>query len=133
MDTHHFILPPDQIDRVREAGGPLADQPDLSRLADATVVVAEVDGRIVAYWVAFYALHLDPLWIAEEHRRSPAVNRGLLEGIAAVVERTGEPVSFAVIESPTSEQFALAERLGFARVPGDLYYVLTPTVEPVGG
>jgi hypothetical protein len=128
-----YVLDPADVERIREAGGPLADQPDLSKLAEASIPVVEVNGRIVAYWPCFYALHLEPLWIAEDHRKSAAVNRGLLECVAAVVQRTGEPVGFAIIDSPTAESYALAERIGFARVPGDLYYVIVPALEPVGG
>ena len=131
--TRVLMLPPEEIERVREAGGPLADLPDLSGLkAEKTVVAVEVDGRIVAYWVAFYALHLDPLWVAEAHRTNPAVNRGLLEAMGTVVARTGEPVAFAILagDAPHLPQ---AERLGFAPVPGNLYYVGVPALEPVGG
>ncbi len=130
--TKLLILSADAIERVREAGGPLAEVEDLSGLRDEkTIVAVEVDGRVVAYWVAFYALHLDPLWIAEAHRGNPAVNRTLLEGMGAVVVQTQESVAFAVL-ADGAPHLSQAERLGFARVPGDLYYVTVPASEPVG-
>ena len=128
------ILGRNEIERVREAGGPLAEVPDLSRLTEATIVVVEDAGRIVAYWPIFYALHLEPLWITEDHRKSPSVVKGLLEAVGVVVEASEEPVSFAIIDPDLAESsLPLAERLGFARVPGDLYYVMTPAAEPVRG
>jgi hypothetical protein len=122
-----------EVERVREAGGPLAAVDDLSGLkTEKTVVAVEVGGRIVAYWVAFYALHLDPLWIDEAHRLSPAVNRILLDGMGAVVAQTQEPVAFAVLEGD-APHLPQASRLGFEKVPGSLYYVAVPALEPVGG
>lgn len=134
MQIRPLILQGADVERVREAGGPLAEVEDLSKLRnDATVIAIEVDGQIIAYWPAFYALHLEPLWIKDEFRKSPGVNRALLELVASVVTRTEEPVAFAIIENPEAESFHLADRLGFARVPGDLYYVMCPAAEPVGG
>lgn len=126
-----LLLPLDQRERLREAGGPLAEV-DLSRLEAEQLPVVEVDGRIVAYWPCFYALHLEPLWIAEDHRQHPAVVRHLLEAMQEALQIIGESVSFAIID-PSTDTLALAERLQFARVPGDLYYVMLPAREPVGG
>ena len=124
------ILRPEEVDRVREAGGPLAECPDLTQLRKATVPVIEVDGTIIAYWPVFYALHLEPLWIAEEYRHNPAVARALLELTGEVVQLSGEQVSFAIIDE-SQGALPLAERIGFARVPGNLYYVTIPALEPV--
>jgi hypothetical protein len=126
-----FLLPLDQRERLREAGGPLADT-DLSTLQAKALPVIEVDGQIVAYWPCFYALHLEPLWVTEDARQHPAVLRALLELLQQTLMEIGEPVSFAVID-PATPTLPLAERLGFARVPGDLYYVTMPAPAPVGG
>lgn len=126
-----FLLPVAERERLREAGGPLAEV-DLKTLEAEALPVVEVDGRIVAYWPVFYALHLEPLWVAEAFRQHPGVLKGLLEQTEAAVASTGEPASFAIID-PEAPSLPLAEKLGFARVPGDLYYVLMPATPPVGG
>jgi hypothetical protein len=125
--TRAYLLPLDQIERLREAGGPLAEV-DLTQLDLEALPVIEVDGSIVAYWPIFYALHLEPLWIAEDHRHQ--VGRLLLTLMEQTLTTLGKPVAFAVID-PDTPVLALAERLGFDRVPGDLYYVTAPAVPPV--
>lgn len=124
-----YLLPLDQIERLREAGGPLVEA-DLSQLALEALPVIEVDGRIVAYWPMFYALHLEPLWIAESQRRIPGVATRLLDLMTEALHAIGKPVAFAVID-PTTPVLKMAERLGFDRVPGDLYYVTVPAPPPV--
>ena len=129
----HFVLPPEEIERVQEAGGPLADLPERSGLRDMTVVVAEVDGRIVAYWVLWYALHAEPLWIAEDHRGDPGVARGLVDLTLETARATGEPAAYAQIEPDNLPTVgAMAARAGFAPAPGTTFYLLLqPAPEPV--
>ena len=133
----HYTLPPDQIARALEAGGPLVDlQVDPEKLKTMSVAVVEVDGQIVAYWVCWYALHLEPLWIHEAHRKSPGVVAGIIDAMRQIAEGTGEPAGFCVIEAENLEVVSrYAERLGFQEAPGKLYYVLLqqPAVEPVKG
>lgn len=136
MKITAYLLPPAQIERLREAGGPLNAEacPDLGRLTEASVCVVEVDGRIVGYWPAFYALHLEPLWITDEFRKHPGVAKALFTLMTETVEIMQEPVSFAILDPATGpETVQFAERLGFARVPGDLYYVMAPAAQPAGG
>jgi len=127
--TRAFLLPLDQRARLREAGGPLAEA-DLTQLDLEALPVVEVDGSIVAYWPIFYALHLEPLWIVEDQRARRPVVKGLLDLMRESLALIGKPVAFAVID-PDTPILALAERLGFDRVPGDLYYVTAPAVPPV--
>lgn len=132
-----YILPHDELHRVVAIDGPLKDiGADPERLKTMSIVVVEVEGQIVAYWVAVYCLHLEPLWINPEYRHNPAVGRGLLETMQGVVEGTGEPAAFCVLqESNRALLEDAAGRLGFLEVPGDrLYYlVLQPAPEPVKG
>ena len=130
MTIRHFLLPADQRERLKEAGGPLADQ-DLSKM-EAALPVVEVDGRIVGYCPGFYALHLEPLWVDPAFRKISSVARGLLEEVANVVAATQEPVSFAIIDPTEADALPILERLGFERVPGDLYYVLIAARTPQG-
>lgn len=131
MSLRAFLLPPAERERLREAGGPLADpEVDLSSMQWEALPVVEVDGRIVAYWPAFFGLHLEPLWIAEPHRLHVGVAKALLALTELAVAQIGRPVAFAVI-APDAPTLTLAGRLGFARVPGDLYYVvLQPALTP---
>lgn len=121
-----YTLPADQAARAIAAGGPLQDlRVDPEKLAQMTVAVVEVDGQVVAYWVAWYALHLEPLWIHPDHQKSPGVARALLGEMQSVVQATGEPAGFAVIEDENLAQIApYAERLGFQPAPGRLYYLV---------
>lgn len=132
MRIRAFLLPLNQRDRLREAGGPLADpEVDLAGLEWEALPVVEVDGRIVAYWPAFFGLHLEPLWIDEGHRTAAGagVARALLDLMELTVANIKRPVAFAVI-APDSPALPLSEKLGFARVPGDLYYVVLQLVQP---
>lgn len=128
-----FLLPPAEIERLREAGGPLAEvSPEQLQTAAGrgAVAVVEVDGQIVAYWVVFYALHAEPLWVTPEQRKHPGVLRSLMETTRELIKDADEPVSFAIVGQ---EDLALhgvdPARLGFTRVPGDLYYLVMPGVD----
>jgi len=125
-EVRGFRLPVDQIERIREAGGPLAEV-DLSRISHALIAAVEVDGQLVAYWPVWKAVHAEPLWIAEPYRQSLAVSRALLAEVDQAVEEMGDPVVFAIIgELDLLTNGRQASRLGFQRVPGDLYYLIRP-------
>lgn len=122
-----------EVQRAIDAGGPLADlQVSAEALKAMTVAVVEVDGQIAAYWVCWYALHVEPLWISPLWRKHPGVVGGIVAQMQQVVEATAEPAAFCVIEA---EQLAVVEpyaaRLGFVEAPGKLYYlVLQPAIAP---
>lgn len=127
-----FILPPDQVARALEAGGPLVDLgADPERLKSMSIAVVEVDEQIVAYWVCWYGLHAEPLWIHEDHRKSPGVVGGIVEGMRSIIEQSREPAVFCVIEAENQDVVGgYAARLGFHTAPGTLYYlVVQPLVE----
>lgn len=132
----HFTLPPVEAHRALEAGGPLQDlgiAPD--RLQEMSIAVVEVDDLIVAYWAVWYGLHVEPLFVAEAYRKHPAVISGIVEEMQTIVEASGEPAVFCVIEEANAAAVApYAGRLGFHAAPGSLYYlVVSPVLEPVGG
>lgn len=126
-----YVLPPGDAMRALEAGGPLVDLPvDPKKLKEMRVAVVEVDQQIVAYWVVWYALHLEPLWIKEEHRRSAGVAAGLLSALEEAVRSTGEPSAFCVIEEENLAAIEpYAARLGFQEAPGKLYYLVLQPAE----
>lgn len=134
MTLRTYTLAPDQVHRALEAGGPLQTmQVDPDRMKDMSVAVVEVDDRIVAYWVIWYALHVEPLWIQEEWRKHPGVVGGIVRQMQQVVEETGEPAVYCQIDQENADRVEpYATRLGFLEAPGKSYYlVLKPAPEPV--
>jgi len=135
MATIARTLAPDETQRAIDAGGPLKDmQVRADRLKEMSIAVVEVDDRIVAYWVVWYALHTEPLWIHEDYRRSPGVVGRLVGELQRIVEATGEPSAFAVIgEENLTQLAAAASRLGFYEAPGKLFYVVLEPAQAVVG
>lgn len=130
-------LDPAEVQKAIEAGGPLKDlQIQADKLKEMAIAVVEVDGVIVAYWVVWFALHTEPLWIHEDYRKHPRVVGGIVGEMQRIVEASGEPSAFCVIEDGETAEIVrqYADRLGFHRAPGTLHYlVLQPAPEPVGG
>lgn len=136
MTIRARTLTPDETQKAIDAGGPLKDmQVKADRLKEMSIAVVEVDDQIVAYWVVWYALHTEPLWIHEDYRRSPGVVGGLVGELQRIVEATGEPSAFAVIGDENLEALGgAATRLGFYEAPGKMFYlVLEPAQAAVGG
>lgn len=120
-------LNPEEMDTALQAGGPLAEmQLSAEKLKQMRIAVVEIDGQIVAYWVVWFGLHVEPLWVAEEHRRSPAVIKNIVEQMQEEVLRTAEPAAFCIVESSEAGEVVAryADRLGFHEAPGKLYYVV---------
>ncbi len=93
--------------------------PEVSR-----ILVAELDGAIVGFWGLFNAVHVEPLWIAEEHRKRPGLVRRLWSAVADQLRSVGVYTAFACIaDRDAAQNVPLAMRLGFERVQGDLYVV----------
>src|SRR5687768_3173217 len=81
------VLPDEEVQKAIEAGGPLAElkvAPD--KLKQMSVGVVEADGVIVAYWVVWFALHAEPLWVKPEFRRHPAVIKHVVQVMREIVE-----------------------------------------------
>jgi len=130
-------LAPGEVQKAIEAGGPLQElQIQAEKLQEMAIAVVEVDDRVVAYWVTWYALHLEPLWIHPEYRKHPGVVGGIIEQMQEIAEATQEGSAFCVIEAENLELVTgYATRLGFLEAPGKLFYVLLqqPALEPVEG
>lgn len=137
-------LAPGEAQKAIDAGGPLQElQIQAEKLTDMAIAVVETaepaslpDWRIVAYWVTWYALHLEPLWIHADYRKNPAVVGGIVDQMREIAEQTGEGSAFCVIEAENLELVTgYATRLGFLEAPGKLFYVMLqqPALEPVEG
>lgn len=121
----------DAAEKVRQAGGPLADAavPE-DRYTHALVAVVEDDaGRAVGYWPVFLAAHAEPLWVAPDARKNPAVGRALLQALqAALTLADAGDTPYVILDNDSPHEMAAA--LGCTKVPGDLY--LLPLGEPHG-
>lgn len=126
-------LAPDEAQKAIDAGGPLHDlQLDATKLVDMSIAVVEDDGVIVAYWVVWYALHTEPIWVREDHRHSPAVIGGLIDQMETIVKATSAATAFCVIEEENVGVVdKYVERLGYLKAPGTLYYIVLPPSQPV--
>ncbi len=81
-------------------------------------------GAIVAYWFIFDAVHVEPVWIDFNFRKRPGLIRRLWGKVREVLEESKVPGAFAMVDNaavmPNASQ---AVRLGFKRLPGELYYL----------
>jgi len=78
-------------------------------------------GEIAASWWLSVAWHVEPLWIAPEHRKRPGLIRRLWDRVHQELIDQGADVAFGIITDPTV--VGQAGRLGFSRAPGDLYFL----------
>lgn len=123
-------LPPEEWQRLLkvppfDAGVPLTISPGV----DKVIVLEDPSGKIVGYWMAFLAVHLEPMWIDPEHRGRVSVNRKIWREARAAVLEFGTNIAFALInaDSPAARY---AERLGFRRTIGDCYFVTAGNTPP---
>ena len=124
MAIRGVVLSGESLGRVREAGGPLEVRPDwLESLKLNDIPAVEVDGRIVAYWPAWVAVHVEPLWVDPAYR-GPGIIRVLVETLFGHLREAGVDSAFAILgHADQGVTLHSAIRLGFQRVPGDLYVV----------
>ena len=89
------------------------------------VIGALRGGKVVAYWMMYDAVHVEPLWIAPEERGNPAIARPLWTKVVETLVEVGTPMAYAMIGDGALEQNApMALRLGFRPLSGNLFYIL---------
>lgn len=121
-------LPPEEWAKVSHLE-PFASQ-GLPAPEHSRIIVAEQEGTIVAYWGAFSAVHLEPLWVHPDHRKRAGLVRRLWNEVVATVRDAGVRTAFACIaDVDAAQNVPLALRHGFQRVQGDLYFVQIPPVK----
>lgn len=121
MTARVRTLRPDEHERLIGLG-PFKDcGPDP---ATSLVVVAEDDeGKIVGYWCAFNAVHLEPLWVVEA-ARNDGVAAALWVGLREVLDEHGIANAFAMVaDEDVMTHLAIAGRLGFRRVPASTLFI----------
>jgi hypothetical protein len=120
-------LPAEEFHRLQGIG--LFEIYDLPNMQHSRAVVGEEvypDGshKIVAYWLVFDAVHVEPLWIHPDHRKKPGFARRLWKGVQDVLVATGVPIAFACIaDNDAAENLPQALRLGFKKIPGSLFFI----------
>lgn len=129
------VLPPDQADRLRQLGGPMAlvtdaDLPDWSASAILLAVEEVETGRLVGYWPVWRAAHAEPCYLDPAVRHNPAVAAALLEGLTTVLREVGIAQVYALIHTvDLAVNGPLAAKLGFIRAEGDVYLWQVPDGE----
>lgn len=109
-------LPADEWEKLR--GLPLATNGLPNPNLAAVLAVEDAAGGIVATFVAQTAVHLEGLWKAESVLDNVTVSRLLIEGMKGMLASKGIRFSFVITqELPVA---AMAVRVGFERIPGDL-------------
>jgi len=120
------VLEGEALGELVSTQGPFhGQQAVVDQLGNAQVVVVRADnGAIVAHWPIWVAIHLEPLWIDPEARKNPAVVRALVSAMQWQLVKERITTAFAVIgHADLVENLPLAARIGFERVPGDLFFV----------
>lgn len=123
------VLDPGEYNRLQEAGGPLAGY-DLSRIDHMRILGVEEHGRLIGYWAVAVLVHAEPLWLDAPARGRPSVVRKLLTALTSLLQDLECKVAFGVINDRDFDMnLPMARRLGFERVPGDLYVIQVPERE----
>lgn len=90
----------------------------------ARVIVAQDNetGKLVAYWFVVTIVHVEPAWIDPEYRHKPTLVRKLWESTRRLLDSIGVSRAFCTINyDAPRENASMAQRLGFKRLPTDLY------------
>jgi hypothetical protein len=95
------------------------DHPPHSRV----IAAIDDDGAIVAVVGVFTAVHLDPLWIREDHRQSPSILRRLWVATKRILAADG--IRAVIGTSNTEIVDRLCAWAGGRAVPGRLYVIPT--------
>jgi hypothetical protein len=125
------MLPPEEWPRLlsftpfSEGGLP---SPDATR-----IIVAEVGGpggEIRAFWTITGCVHVEPMWIHPEERKRPGLIRGLWREVVETLREHGVVSAFAcILDRDAAMNMPYVARLGFQKLPGDLYMLLVPNAD----
>lgn len=123
-------LPADEYSRF--ANVPPFDKIGLPDPSTSWVLIGEdPQKKIVLYWFVYAALHVEPLWIAEEYQTRPRLILRAWQEVKGFIAKTSAKMAFAMLRDPALA--AMAVRLGFERAPWELYYVSTREEQPRPG
>lgn len=92
------------------------------KLVPGLRVMAAFDGsEIVGIWVTTYALHAEPVWVREDHRKSPTILRRMWGGVKGIVRDLGAGGIVAIIPDSVPATKRMADVFGFEPLPGAIY------------
>lgn len=88
-------------------------------------VVAGIDesGKIAACWAAVAVVHLEPLWVREDYRKSGYVIRRLWTLLKDVLLKQGVRTTLTVIADAVPVTRKVASWCGAREVPGKLFFL----------
>jgi len=113
-------LPPREWARLSETElGPLIEA--MPPAHTMVLVVEDDEGQIVGCWGCYSILHVEGLWIREDHRRKGSVGRRLWTAMRAFLVAKG--AGGAVTASMDHDVTAMLERVGARKLPGEHFYV----------
>lgn len=85
-------------------------------------VAAALEGaEIVGIWVTTWALHAEPVWIREDHRKHPAIIRRMWDGVKKIVRDMDLGGVVGIIPDAVPVDRRIAEWLGAEKIPGNIY------------
>lgn len=123
------LLPQDEWHRLYSVP-PFSEGIQVSLSQHDSVIVAEDErGQIVGYWLMFYAMHVEPMWIAPAYRGRVGIIRRLWGAVQDRLRDLGLDLAFALI-NPGNPAVDYAKRLGFVRTQGDCYWVSAKKPSP---
>ena len=98
---------------------------DGMKMPDTGLVFAAVDeaGGVAAIWAMIPVVHLEPLWISAEHRKSPTIIRRLWNLVSDAMSAMGLKAAVAVILDSKVETRRVADWLGAEELPGRVFMV----------
>lgn len=110
------ILPPEEYYKLETVGVPADSLPNP---ATSIVGVVELDGLIVARWIAMNVIMMEGLKVEEEFRNIPGVARRIVSVMMEELREKGIEAVLTIVQSP--EVGCLAMTAGFDPIPGQLY------------
>lgn len=115
-DVQFRLLRDDEYDKLRGLG---PDDTWIPHPAVSKVVVGECNGEIVAFWAMQAVVHLEPVWVAEEHRNSFTVMGHLINTMQILLSYLGVTNYFAFSDNESTNGYL--GRLGFKKMPFEIW------------
>lgn len=109
-----------RLKQILPEGFPLPN-PKTSRV----VIAEDADGAIKGYWFCYIALHIEPLWVAEEKRHDVSVIARMWKKVKEIMLADSWLSAYAIIYDTNIETVGKsATWLGFQKIAGSLYWIM---------
>ena len=104
--------------------------------ASSRIFVLEdpVTKDIEGFWVLFVTFHVEPAWLHPKHRKKGGPLRRLWQMVWEGMRQWNASVAYAVIadQDIPGGNLSFANRGGFVKIPGSLYYVTAENAPDLG-